>query len=34
MLPVGFVLLLLGTLSRLSRVLCLLFGWPKPGTAP
>ena len=34
MLPVGFVLLLLATLSRLSRVLCLLFGWPKPGAAP
>ena len=26
----GFVLLLLGTLSRLSRVWCFLFGWPRP----
>jgi len=33
MLPIGFVLLLLATLSRLSRVLCLLFGWPKPGAS-
>ena len=34
MLPIGFALLLLATLGRLSRVFCLLFGWPKPGDAP
>lgn len=33
MLPLGFVLLLLTTLSRLTRVLCLLFGWPKQAAA-